>query len=304
MPSEVQGLIAATFSPTHADGRAAPERVQAVADSLIEDGVDGVFVGGTTGEGISLDLESREALAAAWVGATRERIPSIVHVGHASLADAQRLARHANDVAASAICVSIPGPLRPKDLGGLVDVVARVADAAPALPCWYYHIPALTGVEARMREFLPIAKQRVPSLVGIKFSDRDLDDLVAAARYDDGRFAMLFGCDEMLIAGLSCGAVGAVGSTYNYAAPLYKRVIAALEAEELDEARRLQALSVELVDVQIRHGGLPAFKATMDLLGLDCGPPLAPLRALSEDEVAMLRADLEGIGFFDWGRRR
>ena len=106
----------------------------------------------------------------------------------------------------------------------------------------------------------------------------------------------------MLLSGLCGGAHGAVGSTYNFAAPLYNRIIAAYTACDMPTAQRLQAHAVEMVNVLVRHGGLPAIKAVMAFLDLDCGPVRLPLVALTPAEQQALRQDLAAIGFFDWAR--
>jgi N-acetylneuraminate lyase len=110
----------------------------------------------------------------------------------------------------------------------------------------------------------------------------------------------------MLLSGLVVGAHGAVGSTYNFAAPLYNRIIAAFKRGDINEARRLQGLSVKMIQPLNKHGSLnsnsPSLKAMMKLVGLDCGPMRLPQIALSPDKVGALRRDMEEIGFFEWGR--
>ncbi len=113
---------------------------------------------------------------------------------------------------------------------------------------------------------------------------------------------MLFGSDEMLLSGLCGGAHGAVGSTYNFAAPLYHKIIHAFEGGDLTEARRLQGLSVKMLRHLFDYGGHPAFKAMMKFIGLDCGPSRLPLVTLRSDQLATLESEMEALGFFDWAR--
>ena len=115
-----------------------------------------------------------------------------------------------------------------------------------------------------------------------------------------GKFNILFGRDEILLAGLSLGATGAVGSTYNYAAPLYHRIIDAFNRGDLEAARRDQARAIEFIGALDRHGGLVAGKVAMKLIGLDCGPVRLPLRAATAADEAGLRAAFEKVGFFDY----
>lgn len=102
----------------------------------------------------------------------------------------------------------------------------------------------------------------------------------------------------MLLSGLAGGADGAVGSTYNFAAPLYRRVIAAFERGDVAEARRCQGEAVAMVNVLLSYRGHAGLKAAMGLRGLDCGPTRLPNVSLRPEEVESLRRDLDAVGFF------
>ena len=124
--------------------------------------------------------------------------------------------------------------------------------------------------------------------------------LLGSARcleFEEGRFNILFGRDEILLAALALGATGAVGSTYNYMAPVYHRVIEAFKAGDLESARRLQSLAVRIIAVMSRRGGLSAGKAMMKMIGLDCGPARAPLANLSAETLEAFTRELQAAGF-------
>lgn len=114
---------------------------------------------------------------------------------------------------------------------------------------------------------------------------------------ENERFNLLFGCDEMLLAALALGLKGAVGSTYNYAAPLYHRLLAAFEKGDLAGARALQLKSVEMVGVLQRYGVLAAGKAVMSFRGVQCGPVRPPLRQLGESKREELLAEFKQANF-------
>jgi N-acetylneuraminate lyase len=188
----------------------------------------------------------------------------------------------------------------------LLNCLAEIAAGAPQLPFYYYHIPRLTGVEIDVVRLLQSGREAIPSLNGLKYSTFTIFELQACAEVEQGRFNILFGSDEMLLSGLAGGAQGAVGSTYNFAAPLYNRIIDAFQRGAIVEAQRLQGLSVRMLRVLNRYGmpnnNLSAIKAVMGLIGLDCGPLRLPLVNLSAEHVEALRAELAEIGFFQWGR--
>ncbi len=298
----ITGLVPAVFTPMHADGRLNLDQIGPLTEHLIGDGVNGLYICGSTGEGVSLASAERRSVAAAFVQAADGRVPVIVQVGHNSLAEARQLAEHAQQIGADAISATPPTYFKPRDVQTLVGCLAEVTAGAPDLPFYYYHIPHMTGVEVDIVELLSLAAERLPSLVGLKFSAFKIFELQAASTHENGRFNLLFGSDEMLLSGLVGGAQGAVGSTYNFAAPLYNRIITAFEASEIDEARRLQGHAVEMVRVLVQHGGNGALKAVMSLLDVGCGPLRLPQVGLDAEQIEALRHDLEAIGFFDWGR--
>src|SRR5690606_13444340 len=116
----------------------------------------------------------------------------------------------------------------------------------------------------------------------------------------DRRFEIPFGRDEALLPALALGARAAVGSTYNYSAPVYQAMIRAFEANDLKTARRCGEAAVQFINVLIRHGGLRCGKAKMQLIGIDVGPPRSPIPPVGDEEMTQLRGELEQLGFFDW----
>ena len=298
----MRGLLPATFTPLHADGSLNLGVVEPIVEHLIHDGITGLYVCGSTGEGVSLAREERMAAAEAFIAAARGRIPVVVQVGHNSIAEARLLAAHAQSAGAAAISATPPSYFKPPTLAVLVDSMAEVAAAAPRLPFYYYHIPVMTGVTINVAALLRAGGEKIPTLAGLKFSYSAVFDLQAAAGVEDGSYNLLFGSDEMLLSGLCAGAHGAVGTTYNFAAPLFNRIIAAYDACDLPAAQRLQAHAVEMINLILSYGGVGAFKAVMSFFDLDCGPVRLPLVSLSEAEQQALRQGLAAIGFFDWGR--
>jgi len=296
------GLVAAVFTPMRTDGSLQLDPVGPIVDHLVGEGIGGLFACGSTGEGPSLSTEERLATAAAYVEAAAGRLPVVVHVGHTSLAEARRMAAHAQQIGAAAVSAVAPYYFRPSSVENLVDCLAEITAAAPELPFYYYHIPSLTGVRLDVLELLRRAAERLPTLAGIKYTDATVNEYQTLLEFQEGRFDVLFGRDEMLLSGLAAGAGGAIGSTYNFAAPLYTRLIRAFRQGNLEEARQCQARSVAMIRVLLRYGALPAFKTAMRLIGLDCGPPRLPNVALTPDEEALLQNDLESIGFFTWAR--
>lgn len=296
-PARIHGLLAAPYTPMAEDGRIRPDAIPQYAEFLKLNGVAGVFINGTTGESMSLGTEERKVIAEAWVRAAGPDWPVIVHVGTQSLPDTQGLAAHAAGLGAAGIAIVSPCYYKPRALEDLIDFCAPAAAAAGDLPFYYYHIPCMTGVSFRVTDFLRRAAGVIPSLRGAKFSSEDLVDAASAIDLDGGKYELLYGKDEMSLPAMTVGARGFVGSTYNFAAPLYNKMGEAFAAGDMNEALRLQLESVRIVEVMDSLGGARAGKAIMKLAGLDCGPPRLPQRGLNAAQMKELEAKLEVIGF-------
>ena len=296
-------ILAAPHTPMRGDGAIHIDRVEALAGSLVASGVSGVFVCGSTGEFASLSTDERMQVAQRWVEVAAGRLRVLVHVGHTSIADCRALAEHAQRIGADGIGALAPFFFKPTCVAETVDFCCEVAAAAPELPFYFYHIPARSGVDLPMIELLESAGPRIPTLQGMKFTAEKLNDYLLCLRADGGRYEMFFGRDEMLLAGLALGATAAVGTTYNYAAPLYIRIAEAFAAGDLTAARDDQARSAEMIRVMKRTGVMQASKAMMRMIGVDCGPLRPPMKNLSDEQVAELRGGLERIGFLEWCNR-
>lgn len=286
------GLIAAPFSPFRSDRSLNLDAVAPYAKWLSDQGILGAFICGTTGESASLTLEERKQLAERWVETAPDNLRVVVHVGHVCLADCQELARHAQSIGADSIAALSPYFFRPSGEESLVDWCEQVAKAAPELPFYYYHIPSMTGLNVQVSRFLELASGRIPNLAGVKFTHDDLDDLQACLQSSSGPWDMLFGRDELLLSVLQLGAQGAVGSTYNFAAPLFQRIIAAHAQGEEEVAAGLQRVATEIIERLATAGGsaLANFKRYFSLLsGIDCGPVRLPLSEPTDEQFSAAR---------------
>lgn len=289
-------LIAAPHTPFRPDGTLDLSTIDRQADYFRANGVTGVFVCGTTGEGLSLTDDERRAVVERWVHV--KQMPVIAHVGHPSQRGAVELATHAASAGVAGVACVAPFYHRPADEAACVSWLAPIADAARGVPFFFYDIPSVTGVRLRTDRVMQLARNRLPNFAGVKFSNPDLmllQECLATGQ------RVLFGIDELLLAAVALGVQGAVGSTYNYMAPLYHRLLSAFAAGDWHTARQLQAKSLEVVRVLDRFGGLAAGKATMSFVGVDCGPVRPPLSPVDTDA---LRQALDAIGFVSDDRIR
>lgn len=297
--NKITGLIAATFAAYKEDGSINLEIIPAIVDKMINDGLSGVFICGTNGEGPNLTIQERMDIAEAYVKAANKRILVLVHVGHSSIAECRRLASHAEKIGADAISSVVAFYFKPSGVKNLVESMAEIASAAPNTPFYYYNIPTLTGVAMDMVDFLEQAEKAIPTLAGIKYTASTLHEYQACLNYKNGKFDILFGYDEMLLPALAVGAKGAIGSTYTFAAPLYLKVMQLYNEGRAEEAAAMQLNSVNMVRCLVKYPPIPAQRAIMKMEGLELGKCRLPLVPLSGAEEAQFKASLEEINFFN-----
>jgi len=189
-----------------------------------------------------------------------------------------------------------PFYFKPATNKSLIDFFAPIAAGACETPFYFYDIPHFTGVNLNVAQFLHQARQIIPSFAGVKFTNPDLMQMQQCVQLDNGRFDVLHGFDETLLAGVALGARGAVGNTYNIAAPNYQALLNCWATGDRDGARKYQSIGVRIISVLQKFSFQEAAKAAMELLGIDCGPPLPPLVALSREAKKELFDALTEVG--------
>ena len=302
--ARIRGLVAAAFTPMKEDGALNLDRIPDIVEHLIKDKLSAMYVLGSTGEGPLLSGEERKRVAEAYVQSSGGRIPVIVNVGHTSIVEARELAEHSAKIGADAISAMAPFYFKPETVEDLVGSMKEIARGAPQTPFYYYHSPSKTGVDLCMEAFLEQARERIPSLQGIKFSSVMTDQMMACIKACDGRYDILFGSDEHLINGMVCGAEGAVGSTYNYAAPLYRGVVEGIANGDVEKARACQWKALKMIRILTDYPFRHSLKVMMKFVGVDCGPSRRPIPLTTVQQEDQMKRRLDEIGFFDWGRKQ
>lgn len=296
--TKITGLIAAPFTPMNMDGAINLKMIPEYAKKLKNDRVKGVFVCGTTGEGMLMTDEERKEVAEKWIAEQSDDFKVIVHVGTTSSKQSNELADHAQKNGAYAIGCMGPMFLKPARIEELVGFCAEVASGAPSLPFYYYHIPSVSGINLSMSKFIELATIQIPNFAGIKFTDNNFMEMQLCIDMDNGKWDILHGFDELLLAGLSFGAKAAIGSTFNFMAPLYNEIIKDFEHGNIDEARKKQINSVKIIHVLNSYGGaIVAGKRLMKTIGIDCGNFRLPVAKFNEKKYENFINDLKYAGF-------
>ncbi|MDE6074069.1 MAG: dihydrodipicolinate synthase family protein, partial [Muribaculaceae bacterium] len=202
---KIKGLIDAPFTPMHPNGDINLEPIPAYAAMLAKNGLKGVFINGSSGEGYMLTPDERKKVAEAWVKASPEGFKVIVHVGSCCLRESAELARHAAEIGAWGIGAMAPPFPKIGRIEELVKYCEEIAKAAPQLPFYYYHIPAFNGAFLPMIELLKAVDGRIPNFAGIKYTFESLYEYNQCRLYKNGKFDMLHGQDETILPSLAQG---------------------------------------------------------------------------------------------------
>lgn len=293
---KLQGLISAPFSAMNEDGSLNVAKVPEYYQFLKRNGVTGAFINGSTGEGVSLTLEEKKANAEAWAACTKNDpdFALIVFLGGTCLADCIDLAKHAASIGADAVSFTGPFYFKPGNATVVASMCKEIAAAVPNMAFYYYHIPVLTGVNISMYDLLQAVEAvGIPNFVGIKYTHEDFMDFLSCLTYQNEKYDMLWGRDENLLSALILGTKGGVGSTYNYAAPLYLDLIKAYEAGDFAKARTLQQRSIDMIRLLGKYGGIATGKAYMKLVGQNCGEFRLPIKNMSAEQFEAFKRDTE-----------
>ena len=297
--NHLQGLIAAPFTPMHADGSLNLDIIPAYYQMLIDNGVKGAFICGSTGEGVSLTTTEKKLVAEAWASCTKQdkEFKVMTLLGGTSISDCKDLARHARKIGLYAVSFTAPFYFKPADVDVLAKICEEIAAEVPDMPFYYYHIPVLTGVGFAMFDLLRAVDGKISNFAGVKYTHEDFMDFLSCLHFQNGKYDMLWGRDENMLPALSLGAKGAVGSTFNYAAPLYYNLIDAFNKNDLKKAQQLQQQSIDIIRLLGKYGGIATGKAYMKIIGVDCGEFRLPVRNMTTEKFNSFKEDVEQVNF-------
>lgn len=270
------GLWPAVITPLAGDGRVAFDVLERMVELFVQQGLDGLYVTGSTGQWPLLTLDERREIAACSVRAAAGRIPVMVHVGAPATQDAVALARHAASIGADAISA-----VAPSYYGYSPDVIFgyyREIGRATELPLFAYHLSTVNTVKLSPTDYVDRLLD-VPNIAGMKITDVDLY-LFGLIRASAGsKLRLLSGADEVLCHAILSGAVGAIGTFYNLWGPACRQARLAMVGGDVTQATRFMERFQLAISRSMRTGSVWSFlrKAMQLKYGLDIGMPRPPL---------------------------
>ena len=297
--THLQGLIAAPFTPMHADGSVHLDLIPDYYALLKANGITGAFICGSTGEGVSLTLKEKKSVAEAWAACSKnDPFFSVMPLlGGTCIADAKELVMHAKSIGLDAVSFTAPSYFKPANVQMLAECCKEIAAVVPDMPFYYYHIPVLTGVGFPMYDLLQAVDGLIPNFAGVKYTHEDFMDFLSCLHFKNGKYDMVWGRDENMLPALAIGTKASIGSTYNYAAPLYHRLIQAFEAGDLLSAQQLQQQSINMIRLLGKYGGIATGKAYMKLIGLNCGEFRLPVKNMDAIAFEQFKQEVATLSF-------
>jgi len=282
-------ILPALVTPLTPEGALDERSIVHLIDHLYSSGMGGLYVTGSTGEGIYLDSAIRKRVVEIAVAHSRGHGQVLVHVGSIAAMQAFDLAKHAAATGADGVS-SIPPFVGGYSPAEVLDYYRTLA-AASSLPVVGYYIPQLTGQAWPIDRVCELMS--LDNVVGFKFTHTDLYVLERVMQHVGPKKIVYFGTDEMLCHGLSLGAHGGIGTTYNFMPKLILEVATLTAARRYDDAMKVQKKVNEIIEILLSYHGLAATKQILVWQGLiadaKCAPPRSPM---SDEQKQSLRKRL------------
>ena len=286
MSSLSGGVLPALVTPIQADGSVNTAALEKLLAGVFAAGVDGVYVCGSTGEGLLLSAEARKTVVEVAVKCAPAKKQVIAHIGTETLETTLDLARHASKEGVTAVSSLPPPRMAVRELPDFYAAIARNSD----VPVVAYYFPGRMERELTLEELSTITG--IPGVSAVKFTDYDLYKLSLLAAQG---VTIFNGRDEVFAAGLLMGAAGGIGSIYNLIPGSFVRLFAAATSGRWESARKLQRRINQLIAVLLEYPLIAAIKEALRSEGIECGSALSTPHTLSDKQTEQLNRQLDSF---------
>lgn len=286
------GVMSALVSCVDENGAVYEKAMRQLMNDQLKAGLNGFYLCGGTGEGPVLQKKTRMDIAEIARDEGKGRASLIAHVGAIDLKTAVELARHAGQIGLDAIS-SVPPFFFHYGESEIADYYKALADAS-GLPVLMYASP-LSGVNITWD--MVDRLMDIPGMIGLKWTSYDYFTMHRIKELRGGNINVINGPDECLLCGLSMGADGGIGATYNVMPKLFSQIYSSFRAGDMDTARAAQYKANRLLEVLLKYGVVCGIKEILTMLGYECGYQVYPQKRFTEDERAAFRAELDALHY-------
>jgi len=282
--SKYQGIFPAFYACYDKEGQVSPQAVRALAKYLLDKGVKGLYVGGSSGECIYQSVSERKAALENVMAEVGGKMTIIAHVACNNTADSRELAAHAESLGVDAVAAIPPiyFHLPPKAIAKYWN---DISDAAPNTDFVIYNIPQLAGVALSVPLLQEMLKN--PRVLGVKNSSMPVQDI---QMWKDEGAVVFNGPDEQLLSGLAAGAIGGIGGTYAAMPELYLEIARCFYAGQMEKGREVQNECCRIIYKMCSAQG-NMYAVIKEVIRLQGGPDVggvrAPLLNLAEGDNAV-----------------
>ncbi|AZO93304.1 4-hydroxy-tetrahydrodipicolinate synthase [Halocella sp. SP3-1] len=289
----MKGINTALLTPFTKEGKLDKEALKDHINFLVEKGVHGLYILGTTGEAFLLDKEERKEVAELAVEYADGRAPIFAMIGSIPTSNACELAVHAKEVGVSGIGAITPiyHCVNQQEIKEYYYAIAK--NVGEDYPLYLYNLPGRSGSELLPDTVIELSK--IINIVGIKNSMSDMIRLNNFINKTDDNFDVLQGCDPLILPAMVCGAKGAVSGISNVFPELFVKLYDLTMNENYEEARRIQKLCTEATITLKEGANLAYLKTGVEIRGLKKTYTRKPLLDISEEEIKALRNDMQKI---------
>lgn len=290
-----KGIMPALITPFDENGKLIRASVKQLVDLHLSQGVDGFYICGSTGEGPALRKELRMEMAEATMEAVAGRGVVIAHTGAPNIFDAIDLTRHATDIGVDAISSLPPMYTFKYTEDELFNYYKTLVDNTDK-PIIVYatNMMANMNVNNLLNRLI-----KIDSIIGVKFTIRDYFRMRKVKEINGGNINLINGPDETLLCGLTMGADGGIGTTYNVLAPWFVELYSAYKKGDIKKAEEMQHKIDLCVDILIkysRNGAIKATKEVLNMMGINVGTAIYPSSPLPKHEALALKKELQTLG--------
>lgn len=277
MAVNLRGVMAALLTPFDGQQKLDKESLRRLVRFNLRQGVDGLYVGGSTGEAFVQSGKERQEVLEIVAEEAKGKMTLIAHVGCVSTLESQQLARAAVGYGYDAVSAVTPF-YYPFSFEEHCAHYQAIIESADGLPMVVYNIPALSGVKLTLDQINTLVT--LPGVGALKQTSGDLFQMEQIRRAHPD-LVLYNGYDEIFASGLLAGADGGIGSTYNIMGWRYQGMVAALKVGDVAKAQQLQCECNKVIDLLIKTGvfrGLKTVLHYMDVVSVPlCRKPFAPV---------------------------
>lgn len=289
----VEGILPALVTPFCEDNKTINEEsAKKLIELFLEQGANGFYVLGGTGEGLVMAREEREVMCELCVKQVAGRKPVINHIAAMNMNEACELAKHAEKAGCDAIA-AVPPSFFAYDEEDIYNYYKRLAGCVNIPVIIYYHPAAQKDMSAKLIAHI----FEIDNVTGVKWSSNNFYELMKLKDMTKGEMNIINGPDELLISGLAAGADAGIGSTYNVMLPQFVKIYDCFKAGKLDEALATQLQVNRVIDVLLKNSLIPSVKHAVKLMGIDCGTGTFPMKQLNDVQIAKLEKELKEAGW-------